>query len=54
MIASLSTKIFFNFSQNPIRTQEIFTVLLVAIAIGRFCSSFWHQEKPKRSSYISS
>ena len=55
MIASLGTKrkIFFNFSQNPIRNQEIFTVLLEAIAVDSFCSSFCYQEKPKQTSYIS-
>ena len=47
MIANLDTKIFFSFSQNPVRNQEIFTVLLVAIVIDSFCSIFWHQEKPK-------
>ena len=52
MIASLDN-FFFSFSQNPIRNQEIFTVLLVAIAIDSFCSSFWHQENPKKPSYIS-
>ena len=55
MITSLGTKrnIFFNFSQNSIRNQEIFTVLVVAITIDSFCSSFCHQEKPKQPSYIS-
>ena len=56
MIASLGTKrkIFFNFSsQNSIRNQEIFTVLLVAIAVDCFYPSFCHQEKPKQPSYIS-
>ena len=55
MIASLDTErnMFFNFSQIPIRNQEIFAVLLVAIAVESFCSSFCHQEKPKQSSYIS-
>ena len=54
MIASLGTKrkIFFNFSRNPIRNQEIFTFLLAAIAVDCFCSSFCHQEKPKQPSYI--
>ena len=47
MIASLGTKIFLNFSQNPIRNQEIFSVFLVAIAIDKFRCSLWHQEKPK-------
>ena len=45
--------IFVNFSQNQIRDQEIFTVLLVAIAADSFCSSFCHQEKPKQPLYIS-
>ena len=53
MIASLCTKIFFNFYQNSIINQEIFTVLIVDIAIHRFCSSFWLKEKPKQPSYIS-
>ena len=55
MTASLVTKgkIFFNCSQNRIRNQEIFTVLLVAIAFDSFYSSFCHQEKPKQPSYIS-
>ena len=44
--------IFINFSQNQIRDQEMFTVLLVAIAADSFCSSFCHQEKPKQPSYI--
>ena len=44
MIASLGTKrkTFFSFSQNPMRNQEIFTVILVAIAVDRFCSNFCH------------
>ena len=29
------------------------SVLLVAIAVDSFCSSFCHQEKPKQPSYIS-
>ena len=45
--------LFFNFSQNPIRDQEIFTVLIVVVAADSFCSSFCHQEKPKQPSYIS-
>ena len=45
MIASLGTKVFFNFSQNLNRNQDIFTVFFVVIAIDSFCSSFWHQEK---------
>ena len=55
MIASLDSKrkIFFNFSQNPIRNQDIFTVLLVAPAVDCFCSSFCHQENTKQPSYIS-
>ena len=50
MIASLGTKrkSFFNFSQNPIRNQGIFTVPLVAIAVDSFCSSFCLQEKSKQ------
>ena len=54
VIASLGSKrkIFFNCSQNSIRNQEIFTVLLVAIAVDSFCSFFCNQEKPKRPSYI--
>ena len=55
IIASPGTKrkLFFNFSQNPIRSHKIFTVLLVAIAIDSFFSSFYHQENPKQPSYIS-
>ena len=55
MIANLVTKrkIFFNFSQILIRNREIFTVLLVAIAVDSFCSGFCYQEKPKQPSYIS-
>ena len=54
VIASVGTekKIFLNFSQNPIKNQEIFTVLLAAIAIDGFYSIFFHQVKPKRPSYI--
>ena len=46
MIATLGTKrkIFFNFFPNPIRNQEVFTVLLVAIAVDHFCSSSCRQE----------
>ena len=55
MIAYLGTKrkIFFNVSENPVRNQEIFTVLLVAIAVDSFCSSFCHKEKPEQPSNIS-
>ena len=54
MIVYLGTKrkTFSNFSQNPLRNQEIFTVLLVAIAVDSFYSGFYHQEKPKKPSYI--
>ena len=53
MIVSLGTKIFLTFPQNPIRNQEILTILLAAIASDSFGFSFWHQEKPKQPSYIS-
>ena len=44
---------FFNFPQNTTRNQEIFTVVVVAIAVDSFYSSFCHQEMPKQPSYIS-
>ena len=53
MIVSLGTKIFLTFPQNPIRNQEILTILLAAIVSDSFGFSFWHQEKPKQPSYIS-